>query len=100
MKEYAFRGCSVIPAVAEQCGNHLGTSSMTFSRRSFLVGAACAALEARRGTAQTSRWIDVHMHLLGGRGSQFAEAAGYAIEAMDRFGIEAAVVFPPPMPMA
>lgn len=70
------------------------------SRRAFLGGALAAATLPRPAVAQAARWIDVHMHLIGGRGREFEEAARSAVATMDRFGIETAVVFPPPMPMA
>ena len=43
-------------------------------------------------------WVDVHMHLIGGRGPQqdFAGALEAAIREMDRFGIAMAIVMPPP----
>jgi hypothetical protein len=43
-------------------------------------------------------WIDVHLHLIGGRGPQadYAGAADAAIREMDRFGIATAIVLPPP----
>jgi predicted TIM-barrel fold metal-dependent hydrolase len=43
-------------------------------------------------------WIDVHLHLIGEHGphGDLAGAVGAAIEAMDRFGIAAAIVLPPP----
>lgn len=42
--------------------------------------------------------IDVHVHLLGGRGQSrdFGGAVQAAIQEMDRFGIRKAVVLPPP----
>jgi hypothetical protein len=43
-------------------------------------------------------WIDVHMHLIGGRGAtaDYAGAADAAVREMDQFGIAMAVVMPPP----
>lgn len=43
-------------------------------------------------------WVDVHLHLIGGRGQQqdFVGAVDVAIKEMDRFGIAMAVVLPPP----
>ena len=43
-------------------------------------------------------WIDVHMHLIGGRGPQqdFAGAVDAAIHEMERFGIAMAIVLAPP----
>lgn len=43
-------------------------------------------------------WIDVHLHLVGGRGAQrdYPGAADAAIREMDQFGIATAIVMPPP----
>ncbi|MEK7835058.1 MAG: hypothetical protein AAB298_02775, partial [Pseudomonadota bacterium] len=43
-------------------------------------------------------WVDVHMHLIGGRGQQqdFAGAVDAAIHEMERFGIAMAIVLAPP----
>lgn len=43
-------------------------------------------------------WIDVHLHLIGGRGPQpdYAGAVDVALREMDRFGITVAIVLPPP----
>jgi hypothetical protein len=43
-------------------------------------------------------WVDVHMHLIGGRGQQqdYAGAVDAAIHEMDRFGVAMAIVLPPP----
>jgi len=43
-------------------------------------------------------WVDVHMHLIGGRGQQqdFAGAVDAAIHEMERFGVAMAIVLPPP----
>ena len=43
-------------------------------------------------------WVDVHLHLIGGRGPQadYVGAADEAIREMDRFGITTAIVLPPP----
>ena len=43
-------------------------------------------------------WVDVHLHLIGGRGQQqdFAGALAAAIYEMDRFGVAMAIVLPPP----
>jgi hypothetical protein len=43
-------------------------------------------------------WIDVHLHLIGGRGARadWDGAADTAIREMDRFGITTAIVMPPP----
>lgn len=44
------------------------------------------------------QWIDVHLHLVGGRGWQenYAGAVDVAIKEMERFGIVMAIVLPPP----
>lgn len=43
-------------------------------------------------------WIDVHLHLVGGRGARedYAGAVEAAVREMDRFGITTAIVLPPP----
>jgi hypothetical protein len=43
-------------------------------------------------------WVDVHMHLVGGRGQQqdFGGAVDAAVLEMERFGIAMAIVLPPP----
>lgn len=41
------------------------------------------------------RWVDVHMHLVGGR-ADFAGAVENAVREMDRFGIATAIILPPP----
>jgi len=43
-------------------------------------------------------WVDVHVHLIGGRGSQqdYAGAVDVALREMDRFGITTAIVLRPP----
>ena len=40
-------------------------------------------------------WVDVHMHLIGGRGD-FGGAVENAVRTMDRFGIATAIILPPP----
>jgi hypothetical protein len=74
------------------------------SRRRLLLRSAAGAIAAtvvRPAAAQASvRWIDVHMHLVGRSGNDFVEAARNALQAMDQFGIQTAVVFSPPMPVS
>lgn len=41
-------------------------------------------------------WVDVHMHLVGGRGGDFGGAVENAVREMDSFGIATAVILPPP----
>jgi predicted TIM-barrel fold metal-dependent hydrolase len=41
-------------------------------------------------------WVDVHMHLIGGRGQDWAGAVDTAVGEMDRFGITLAIILPPP----
>jgi predicted TIM-barrel fold metal-dependent hydrolase len=43
-------------------------------------------------------WIDVHLHLVAGRGGQddYGGAVDTAVREMDRFGIAMAIVMPPP----
>jgi hypothetical protein len=50
------------------------------------------------GRSAAAPWIDVHLHLIGGRGphADYAGAADTAIREMDRFGIATAIVLPPP----
>jgi hypothetical protein len=44
------------------------------------------------------RWIDVHLHLAGGRQHEFAQAVDLAVAQMDSAGATKAIVFPPPEP--
>jgi hypothetical protein len=70
-------------------------------RRDFITfGAAAAAhlLSPRAGHAAAAPWIDVHMHVVGGAGRQFAQAVDQAARQMDAAGIAKAIVFPPPEP--
>lgn len=70
---------------------------MGLSRRAFLTGVAGAGLlPAPAALAQGRRWIDVHMHVIGGPERQFGQAVEAAIAAMDARGIAKAVIFPPP----
>lgn len=43
-------------------------------------------------------WIDVHMHLVAGRGpgADYAGAVDIALRELDRFGIATAIILPPP----
>jgi hypothetical protein len=70
-------------------------------RRDFItLGGAAAAhlLSPRAGHATAGSWIDVHMHVIGGAGRQFAQAVDQAAAQMDAAGIAKAIVFPPPEP--
>ncbi len=72
------------------------------SRRALIrsvPGMVVAGLFVRSARAQSpGRWIDVHLHLIGGRGQQqdYAGAVDAAIQEMDRYGIAVAIVLPPP----
>lgn len=71
---------------------------MQLTRRGVLAGAAALAAAPSTAQAQRLRWIDVHMHTLGGPERQFGQAVASAIADMDRRGIDKAVIFPPPFP--
>lgn len=53
---------------------------------------------AQQPARASAPWVDVHLHLIGGRGQKqdFAGAVDAAIDEMDRFGIAMAIVLPPP----
>ncbi|MCK5551930.1 MAG: hypothetical protein KAJ09_02210, partial [Deltaproteobacteria bacterium] len=53
---------------------------------------------ARAVTAQRIEWIDVHVHLVGGRIRDFEGAAQVALKAMDGAGVRTSFVMPPPQP--
>jgi hypothetical protein len=53
---------------------------------------------ARAVTAQQIEWIDVHVHLVGGRIRDFEGAAQVALKAMDGAGVRTSFVMPPPQP--
>ena len=63
------------------------------------AAAVCVLTAAAALAADGPRWIDVHVHLIGGAGakSDFAGAVRAAVSAMDHAGISKAVVMPPPM---
>jgi hypothetical protein len=68
-------------------------------RRDVIVlgaAAAASALAAREGRAAAPRWIDVHLHVVGGVQRQFGQAVDQAVAEMDAQGIAKAIVFPPP----
>jgi len=70
-------------------------------RRDFITLGGVAAvhlLSPRAGHAAAGSWIDVHMHVVGGAGRQFAQAVDQAAKQMDAAGIAKAIVFPPPEP--
>lgn len=71
---------------------------MTITRRAFVAGSIGAAIAGRTASAAAPRWIDVHLHTIGGAKRQFDEAAERAVAEMDARGIRKAVVFPPPFP--
>ena len=63
------------------------------------AGALVPRTDAQPQPAQAPvPWVDVHLHLIGGRGPQadYPGAADVAIREMDRFGIAMAIVLPPP----
>jgi hypothetical protein len=69
------------------------------TRRNILAGMVGAGLAPMpSAVAQGRRWIDVHMHVIGGPERQFGEAVKRAVAEMDDRGIAKAVVFPPPFP--
>jgi hypothetical protein len=72
---------------------------MGLTRRHFLTAIAGAGLAPTPpALAAQLRWVDVHMHVIGGPDRQFGPAVDRALERMDALGIARAVVFPPPMP--
>ena len=82
------------------------TSKRPFlSRRGFLAGTFAGAfggvfgsLLATSGARAAPRWFDVHMHVVGGLRAEFDLAVKHALSEMDSYGIDKAVVFPPPFP--
>ena len=69
------------------------------TRRNFLTGVVGAGLAPMpSAVAEGRRWIDVHMHVIGGPERQFGQAVERAVAEMDHLGIAKAVVFPPPFP--
>ena len=57
-----------------------------------IFGVATAQARSEAG------FIDVHVHLIGGRGDHedYGGATNKAIDHMDRFGIRKAIILPPP----
>jgi hypothetical protein len=67
----------------------------------FFGSSSLAAESATHGqtvTAQRIEWIDVHVHLVGGRIRDFEGAAHVALKAMDGAGVRTRFVMPPPQP--
>ena len=62
------------------------------------VGPAQDATAPPGGRAASLEWIDVHMHLVAGRGpsADYPAAVSAALAVMDEAGIARAVVLPPP----
>jgi hypothetical protein len=79
-----------------------GSSAMprySMRRRDVIVFGAAAAAYAvapRETRAAAPRWIDVHLHVVGGVQRQFGQAVDQAVAEMDAQGIAKAIVFPPP----
>ena len=69
-------------------------SGMMWLAAGMFVPAACAQPSAPAAVP----WVDVHMHLIGGRGQQqdYAGAVNAAMREMERFGVAMAIVLPPP----
>lgn len=65
---------------------------------SLVTAVLVTASQAQPVRQAPAPWIDAHLHLVAGRGPQadYAGAADAAIREMDRFGIAAAIVMPPP----
>ena len=59
---------------------------------------AAYALAPRASLAAAPRWVDVHLHVVGGVQRQFGLAVDQAVAEMDAAGIAKAIVFPPPAP--
>jgi hypothetical protein len=71
---------------------------MKISRRAFVAGSIGAFVAPSAARAAAPRWIDVHLHTVGGVKRQFGEAVERAVAEMDARGLAKAVVFPPPFP--
>ncbi|MEX2127732.1 MAG: hypothetical protein WD871_05760 [Xanthobacteraceae bacterium] len=71
---------------------------MGITRRAFVAGSIGAALSGPPVRGAAPRWIDVHLHTIGGPKRQFGEAVERAVAEMDGRGMQKAVVFPPPYP--
>lgn len=54
--------------------------------------------QGRATKTQRIEWIDVHVHLVGGRMRDYAGAAQVALKAMDEAGVRTSFVMPPPQP--
>jgi hypothetical protein len=80
----------------------MSTKIFKVVRALFVLGLLQGPLEAGVAQAQTSKqafkFIDVHSHLVGGRGmhEDYDGAMFEAINIMDRFGIRRAFILPPP----
>ena len=63
-----------------------------------IAGGSVPAAFAQSPALAPAPWVDVHMHLIGGRGQgqDFGGAVDAAIQEMERFGISMAIVLPPP----
>jgi hypothetical protein len=68
------------------------------TRRAFVAGSIGAAIAGREARSATPRWIDVHLHPVGGPKRQFREAIERTVAEMDTRGMQKSVVFPPPFP--
>jgi hypothetical protein len=71
---------------------------MTATRRHVLTGILSTALGGIVAQAAGRRWIDVHMHVIGGPAMQFGQAVEQSLAQMNQRGIAKAVIFPPPLP--
>jgi hypothetical protein len=61
------------------------------------VGVAAVIVAAQPpGPTPPLRWVDVHMHLVGGYDQDWEGAVEVAVREMDRFGVAMAIVLPPP----
>ena len=70
-----------------------------------ICGDSSQATESVRGgqtdIVERLQWIDVHVHLVGGRGERLRDYDGAvkeALRAMDEAGIRMCIVMPPPQP--
>ena len=68
------------------------------SRRSFIYSGVLAFAAAPAGAQPPAPWVNVHVHLVGGRPPQqdYGGAVDAALREMDRFGVAVSVVLPPP----
>src|SRR5579864_1471028 len=68
-------------------------------RRDLLIGMSSLALAGPAPAEGRVTFIDTHLHpLRNGREGSVSSAVSTALREMDRFGIEKAILLPPPFP--